>query len=139
MGKCEIRARRRRMEDGWRAGQFPAIAGLRSQALVFLLQLPGVVALTDSRSTPGYYRPPCQGFQSALIASRLGKVWSCLGRKPFQSFEYLLELGPRPWQQLREPRSGDAVVHLSVSGGFAEDAPLVFEAVPGAAGAGAVG
>ena len=36
-------------------------------AAEFQAVLPGVVPRKHSGSTPGYYRPPCQGFQLAAV------------------------------------------------------------------------
>jgi hypothetical protein len=59
------------------ATQIRAIARLRQSAAESLCVLPGVVALPESRSTPGYYRPPFQGFQLEPRASA-EKRWNAV-------------------------------------------------------------
>jgi hypothetical protein len=52
----------------------------------FFTFLPGVVALPESRSTPGYYHPPFQGFQfvaSQTVGSILRMVRKLHGKIEF--------------------------------------------------------
>ena len=60
------KSRREDAADRIRGGSATGdLARLDSERLISFGVLPGVVALANSRSTPGYYRPPFQGSQFA--------------------------------------------------------------------------
>ena len=54
----------------WPQIRFMLRMGSQSAAYSWV-QLPGVVALPESGSTPGYYRQPCQGTQFAAMSTKL--------------------------------------------------------------------